>query len=83
MQFFLQVKKVLLPHLNRLMILEESQLCFVNALRGKVAGKGQTSMFSIIQLHRSLKRVNNNIKEQHTRKQLIELLEAGLEKVLQ
>lgn len=74
---------MLLPHLNRLMILEESQLCFVNALRGTVAGKGQTSMFSIIQLHRSLKRVNNNIKEQHTRKQLIELLEAGLEKVLQ
>ncbi|KAL6321338.1 hypothetical protein AAG906_016393 [Vitis piasezkii] len=42
----------LIPHLGGLMVLEEKQPCFVQALRAKDGGKGQPEMLSAIQLKR-------------------------------
>ena len=46
--FFLKALLALLPHLGRLMILEEIQPCFVHALRGKIDGKDQFEMLFAI-----------------------------------
>ena len=47
--FLLKAKVALIPHLGGLMVLEESQPCFMQALRAKNGGKGQPEMLSTIQ----------------------------------
>ncbi|RVX03852.1 Transposon Tf2-2 polyprotein [Vitis vinifera] len=54
--FLLRAKVALIPHLGGLMVLEEKQPCFVQALRAKDGGKGQPEMLSAIQLKKGLKR---------------------------
>ena len=54
--FLLRAKVALIPHLGGLMVLEEKQPCFVQALRAKDGGKGQPEMLSTIQLKKGLKR---------------------------
>ena len=54
--FLLRAKVALIPHLGGLMVLEEKQPCFVQALRAKDGGKGQLEMLSAIQLKKGLKR---------------------------
>ena len=54
--FLLRAKVALIPHLGGLMVLEEKQPCFMQALRAKDGGKGQPEMLSAIQLKKRLKK---------------------------
>ena len=54
--FFLKSKAALIPHLGRLIILEEKQPCFVPAMKGKVEKHGKAEMVSALQLKKGLKR---------------------------
>ena len=55
-EFFLKAKVALLPHLGRLMFLEESMSCFVHAVQEGGSRKGQQPKFlSAIQLKKGLK----------------------------
>ena len=53
--FILKAKVALIPHLGGLVVLEERQSCFVQALRANDGGKGQPEMLSAIQLKKGLK----------------------------
>ena len=56
LDFLLRDKVALIPHLGGLMVLEEKQPCFVEALRANDGGKGQPEMLSAIQLKKGLKK---------------------------
>ena len=53
--FLLKAKVALILYLGGLVVLEERQPYFVQALRAKDGGKGQHKMFSAIQLKKELK----------------------------
>ena len=53
--FILKAKVALIPHFGGLVVLEERQPCFVQALRENDDGKGQPEMLSAIQLKKGLK----------------------------
>ena len=54
--FFLKSKAALIPHLGRLMILEEKQPCFVPTVKQKGEKHGKAEMVSALQLKKGLKR---------------------------
>lgn len=53
--FFLKAKIALIPYLCGFIVLEESQSCFIHALKEKNYGKGQLEMLFSIQLKKGLK----------------------------
>lgn len=57
--FFLKAKMALLLHLGGLMVLEESQPYFMQAMRVKDDGKDQPEMLFAVQLKKGLKRGQN------------------------
>ena len=54
--FFLNSKATLIPHLGGLTILEEKQPCFVPAVKGKAEKHGKAEMVSALQLKKGLRR---------------------------
>ena len=53
--FFLKAKMGLLPHLGRMMIMDESQPCFVRATKENVIEKGQIEMVSTFWIKKGFK----------------------------
>ena len=53
--FSLKFKDALIPHLDGLMILEEKQPCFVNAVKGEGKKHGKAKMVMALQLKKELK----------------------------